>query len=67
MKLAHIVEGSTMIYIKIKFSESTFDLTTRFAGSMEEAIDYYVGKVFNVGITVDHMVECVAVELVQPV
>lgn len=50
-----------MITIKCKY-ENGQSFTTRLNATIEEARDYYVGNVFNIGQVNDNMQKCVSVE-----
>lgn len=47
---------------KITFSDGD-SLVTSMNSTLEEAKDYYLGKVFNLGIETDRLVRCISVEL----
>ena len=38
---------------------------TRINATQEEAIDYYVGKVFNIGTVTDNLQRCTGIEILD--
>ena len=47
--------------IKVYFANGD-SLVTRFNGTMTQALDYYVGNVFNLGSITDIMTKCTKIE-----
>lgn len=50
--------------IKVNYSNGD-SITTRFSGTVQEAIDYYVGKVFNIGVVSDDLQKCNSIEIIK--
>lgn len=49
--------------VSVKCTYSNGDITcTRFNGTFQEAEEYFLNQVFNLGVTEDRMVRCVKVE-----
>jgi hypothetical protein len=53
-----------MITVKCHYEDGD-TTTTRFNGTMEEATQYYVGNVFNIGTVTDNLQKCVKIEEVK--
>ena len=55
-----------MITIKVDFEDGD-SLVTRFNGTLEEAKQYYIDKVFNMGCVNDNIVRCIDISKVVKV
>lgn len=53
-----------MKLVKVFFEDSDY-LTTRFNGTEKEINEYYVGKVFNLGVAEDRVVRAIGVEFLD--
>ncbi len=51
-----------MLEVKV-FLDNGNEILTRINCSEQEAKDYYIGKIFNVGTKSDRMAKCVRVEV----
>lgn len=52
-----------MVKIKVCF-EGDYNIITSVNGTMQEIENYYVGKLFNIGVVADDIRVCLGVELV---
>lgn len=50
-----------MATVKVILSDSSYNYTTSFNGSHEDAMSYFVGAIVNVGCVKDHLLECVSI------
>lgn len=53
-----------MVWIRCHYSDGN-SVTTKFNGTKEDAVYYYLGKWFNLGNTEDEMRQCVNVEVIE--